>query len=94
MTGYFGVEITDLNQYWTSETYWYSFAGIASISFLSLFFFGRMLMFFSDTLDNLGTKTGSLVKAGTQKVVGLPSRRKMKRDRDRRGPIAPDARDA
>lgn len=51
-------------------------------------------MFFSDTLDNLGTKTGSLVKAGTQKVVGLPSRRKMKRDRDRRGPIAPDARDA
>ncbi|RYP68997.1 hypothetical protein DL769_005384 [Monosporascus sp. CRB-8-3] len=82
MTGYFGVEISDLNDYWTAETYWYSFAGIASLSFLCLFFFGKMLMFFSETLDDLGTQIGKLVGAGIQRVLGWASRRKAERDRN------------
>ncbi len=83
MTGYFGVEIADLNQYWTAETYWYAFAGVASISFLCLFFFGRLLMFFSETLDDMGTKAGKLFQAGTMKVLRWLPRRAKGKDTDR-----------
>ncbi|KAI8629238.1 hypothetical protein F5Y19DRAFT_94509 [Xylariaceae sp. FL1651] len=52
VTSYFSIQIEDLYQYWHGTTYWYSFAVIASVSFISLFFFSRLLMFASDTLDN------------------------------------------
>ncbi|KAI3331794.1 hypothetical protein HD806DRAFT_478301 [Xylariaceae sp. AK1471] len=52
MTSYFSVQITDLFQYWHGTDYWYAFAVIASLSFVSLFFFSRLLMFASDTLDD------------------------------------------
>ncbi|RYP59990.1 hypothetical protein DL770_010097 [Monosporascus sp. CRB-9-2] len=78
MTSYFGVEISDLNNYWTADTYWYSFAWIASLSFLCLFFFGRMLML----LDDLGTQIWRLLGAGGRRVLGWPSRRKAERDRN------------
>ncbi|KAI1826464.1 hypothetical protein F4861DRAFT_545994 [Xylaria intraflava] len=51
LTSYFSVQIEDLYKYWHGTDYWYSFAVVASISFVSLFFFSRLLMFFSDTLD-------------------------------------------
>ncbi|GAP90467.1 putative adp-ribosylation factor protein [Rosellinia necatrix] len=51
LTSYFSVQIEDLYIYWHGTDYWYAFAVIASVSFLSLFFFSRLLMFFSDTLD-------------------------------------------
>ncbi|ORY66346.1 uncharacterized protein BCR38DRAFT_177777 [Pseudomassariella vexata] len=51
MTSYFSIQIEDLYQWWTAGTYWYAFAVIATGSFLCLFFFGRLLMFFSDVLD-------------------------------------------
>ncbi|RYO76522.1 hypothetical protein DL763_010404 [Monosporascus cannonballus] len=82
MTGYFGVEISDLNDYWTAETYWYSFAVIASLSFLCLFFFGRMIMFFSDTLDELRTQIARQFRAGIRRVLGRLSRGKAERDRN------------
>ncbi|KAI1336458.1 hypothetical protein F5Y15DRAFT_207663 [Xylariaceae sp. FL0016] len=56
MTSYFSVQIEDLFQYWTATDYWYSFAVIASVSFVSLFFFGRLLIFFSDVLDEWSSK--------------------------------------
>ncbi|KAI1351180.1 hypothetical protein F5Y01DRAFT_283638 [Xylaria sp. FL0043] len=51
LTSYFSVQIEDLYSYWHGTDYWYAFAVIASISFVALFFFSRLLMFFSDTLD-------------------------------------------
>ncbi|KAI0125762.1 hypothetical protein BJ170DRAFT_446288 [Xylariales sp. AK1849] len=51
MTSYFSIQIEDLYQWWTASTYWYAFAVIAGVSFVSLFFFARVLMFFSDVLD-------------------------------------------
>lgn len=51
MTSYFSVQIEDLYLYWTGKTYWYAFAVIASVSFVSLFFFSRLLMLFSDMMD-------------------------------------------
>lgn len=36
---------------YTGTTYWVAFAVIATLSFLSLFFFSRFLMIVSDVLD-------------------------------------------
>ncbi|RYP27725.1 hypothetical protein DL767_007562 [Monosporascus sp. MG133] len=92
MTGYFGVEISDLNQYWTAETYWYSFAGLVSLSFLCMFFFGRVLMFFIDTLEGLGTRIWKLLRAGSRRVLGWLSRQKVEKDRNA-DPMVADAGD-
>jgi hypothetical protein len=51
MTGYFSVQINDLQGVYTAKDYWYSFAGVMGGSFLALFFFGRLLMWISETLD-------------------------------------------
>ncbi|RYP16468.1 hypothetical protein DL765_005145 [Monosporascus sp. GIB2] len=82
MTGYYGVEISDLNNHWTAETYWHSFAVVASLSVLALFFFGRMIMFFSDKLDELGSQIGRQFRAVIQRVLWRLSRGKAERDRN------------
>ncbi|ROW11241.1 hypothetical protein VMCG_01402 [Cytospora schulzeri] len=51
MTSYFSVQIPDLTSGYTGTTYWVTFAVIATLSFLSLFFFSRFLMIVSDMLD-------------------------------------------
>ncbi|TQN71652.1 hypothetical protein CSHISOI_03871 [Colletotrichum shisoi] len=51
MTSYFSVEIPDLVEHYTPKMYWICFAIIAGLSFISLFFFGRMLETVSDTLE-------------------------------------------
>lgn len=51
MTSYFSVQIPDLADSWTGETYWVTFAVVAAMSFMSLFFFSRLLMVVSDVLD-------------------------------------------
>ncbi|KAI1322002.1 hypothetical protein F5Y16DRAFT_416459 [Xylariaceae sp. FL0255] len=51
LTSYFSIQIADLYEHWTATDYWYPFAVVASVSFVSLFFFSRLLMFASDTLD-------------------------------------------
>jgi hypothetical protein len=50
MTGYFSVQIEELNHY-TSNDYWYSFAVIMVISILGMFFFSRLLMYITEKLD-------------------------------------------
>lgn len=62
LTSYFSIQIEDLYIYWHGTDYWYSFAVIASVSFLSLFFFSRLLMFFSDTLDDWASKIMGLFR--------------------------------
>lgn len=51
MTSYFSVSIPDLTDSYTARTYWIAFAVIASLSFISLFFFSRVLVTVSDVLD-------------------------------------------
>lgn len=53
MTSYFSVQIPELNNAYTAKTYWYAFAVIATVSFVSLFFFSKLLMFFIDILDEV-----------------------------------------
>ncbi|KAI1400337.1 hypothetical protein F4819DRAFT_461672 [Hypoxylon fuscum] len=77
MTSYFSVQIEDLYIYWSGTTYWYSFAVIASVSFISLFFFGRILMFFSDVMDDWAAKIGDWAGTLTRPVrrsMGFKSR--------------------
>ncbi|OTB01525.1 hypothetical protein M426DRAFT_323410 [Hypoxylon sp. CI-4A] len=77
MTSYFSIQIEDLYIYWTGQTYWYAFAVIASVSFLSLFFFSRLLMFFSDVMDDWAAiigDWGSTVLRTIQGWVGMRSR--------------------
>ncbi|OAA59828.1 ADP-ribosylation factor [Niveomyces insectorum RCEF 264] len=52
MTSYFSVQIPQLTDGYTAWTYWGAFAVIASLSFLSLFFFSKVLMFLSERLDH------------------------------------------
>lgn len=51
MTSYFSIQIPDLTDGYTGTTYWVAFAVIATLSFMSLFFFSRLLMVVSDVLD-------------------------------------------
>ncbi|KAF0318758.1 ADP-ribosylation factor [Colletotrichum asianum] len=51
MTSYFSVEIPGLVEHYTPKMYWICFAVIAGLSFVSLFFFSRMLEFVIDVLE-------------------------------------------
>ncbi|CAI0644408.1 unnamed protein product [Colletotrichum noveboracense] len=51
MTSYFSVEIPGLVEHYTPKMYWICFAIIAGVSFVSLFFFSRMLEFVIDILE-------------------------------------------
>lgn len=51
MTSYFSIQIPELTNNYTGTTYWVAFAVVATMSFLSLFFFSRLLMVVSDVLD-------------------------------------------
>ncbi|KAI1265645.1 hypothetical protein F5Y18DRAFT_42029 [Xylariaceae sp. FL1019] len=71
VTSYFSIQIEDLYIYWTGKDYWYSFAVIASVSFVSLFFFSRLLMFASDTLDEWASHISSFVRKLVQRIFGI-----------------------
>lgn len=76
MTSYFSVEIEDLKGVYTRKDYWYSFAVIMSISFLFLFFLGKLLVDITDLLD-------SWMKAasrGCRKFVGRRFARNRKKE--------------
>ncbi|KAI0154496.1 hypothetical protein GGR52DRAFT_549916 [Hypoxylon sp. FL1284] len=68
MTSYFSVQIEDLYIYWTGNMYWYAFAAIASVSFVSLFFFSRILVFFIDVLEDWATVIGNWSGARYQRI--------------------------
>ncbi|KAH8663112.1 hypothetical protein BGZ60DRAFT_412784 [Tricladium varicosporioides] len=62
MTAYFSTQIKGIQDIYTMKDYWYSFAVIMCISFLFLFFFGKLLMLITETLDNSVKKTGKYFK--------------------------------
>ncbi len=57
MTSYFSVQIPDLTNGYTGATYWGAFGVIAAVSFLGIFFFGKLLEALSDSLDSLSRTT-------------------------------------
>ncbi|KAH0424791.1 ADP-ribosylation factor [Colletotrichum camelliae] len=59
MTSYFSVEIPGLVEHYTPKMYWISFAVIAGLSFVSLFFFSRMLEFVIDVLEGWADSVSS-----------------------------------
>ncbi|KAL1903438.1 hypothetical protein Sste5346_000064 [Sporothrix stenoceras] len=73
MTSYFSIQIPDLIDGYTAWTYWGAFAVIASVSFLSLFFFSKVLMFLSERLDHWadGATQWTSERAGLKKRKAL-----------------------
>jgi hypothetical protein len=55
VTSYFSVEIPGFLDSYTDKTYWIAFVIIIGVSFLSLFFFSRMLTFLSEILEEWAT---------------------------------------
>ena len=51
MTSYFSTQISDIQGIYTVKEYWIVFAVMMSISFMGLFFFSRLLMWITETLD-------------------------------------------
>ncbi|EFX06008.1 ADP-ribosylation factor [Grosmannia clavigera kw1407] len=54
--------IPDLTEGYTKWSYWGSFAVIAGVSFMSLFFFSKVLMFLSDWLDHFAERVEGCFK--------------------------------
>ncbi|KAK8032774.1 hypothetical protein PG991_002172 [Apiospora marii] len=76
ITSYFSIQIEDLYKWWNGNTYWYTFAVVATISFLSLFFFSRLLMFFSDVLD----EWAEAISGWPRRLVAIVFRRRVAGD--------------
>jgi hypothetical protein len=85
MTSYFSTQITDLAGVYTSKDYWYSFAVLVSISFLLLFFFSRLLMWVTETLDAWVKNAG---KTFTRVVVRKLRARDAAKDDDEGYPMS------
>ncbi|ROW18067.1 hypothetical protein VPNG_00310 [Cytospora leucostoma] len=80
MTSYFSVQIPDLTDNYTGTTYWVTFAVIATLSFMSLFFFSRLLMVVSDLLDE---KVHQMQTSSWRTIKhGLSGRRKKGKDEE------------
>lgn len=73
MTSYFSVQIPDLTNGYTGTTYWVAFAVVATLSFLSLFFFSRHLMVVSDVIDE---KVNAAQRAAARKVCRIFTRKR------------------
>ncbi|KAH9210573.1 hypothetical protein DL95DRAFT_370770 [Leptodontidium sp. 2 PMI_412] len=76
MTSYFSVQIKDLEGVYTTKDYWYSFAVLMSISFLFLFFFSRLLMYVTETLD-------AWVKKASKSGLHYMTKKLRKRDEEK-----------
>ncbi|KAG4442736.1 hypothetical protein IFR05_001753 [Cadophora sp. M221] len=76
MTSYFSVQIKDLEGVYTTQDYWYSFAVLMSISFLFLFFFSRLLMYVTETLD-------AWVKKASKSGLHYMTKKLRKRDEEK-----------
>lgn len=84
MTSYFSVQIPELTDNYTGATYWVTFAVIATLSFLSLFFFSRLLMVVSDVLDEKVQSIQRSVGRGARRMFSRGGARGVE-DEDKRG---------
>lgn len=51
MTSYFSTELSDIEGKYSLYDYWVGFAVVVSASFVCLFFFSKLLMWVTETLD-------------------------------------------
>lgn len=80
MTSYFSVQVPDLTDGFTGQTYWITFAVIATLSFLSLFFFSRFFLVVSDVLEE---KVHAMQSAAVKKVYrSVTGKKKKEKDVD------------
>jgi hypothetical protein len=75
MTGYFSVQIDDLQGAYTAKTYWVAFAVIMGLSFVALFFFSRLLLTFTESAD-------ARIKQFSQWCASRPWLRRRREDED------------
>lgn len=75
MTSYFSIQVPDLTNNYTGTTYWVSFAVVATMSFMSLFFFSRLLVIVSDYLDEKIANFQNKVGRAVVKLTGSLRRR-------------------
>lgn len=66
MTAYFSVQIPDLTNAYSGTTYWATFAVVLGISLIGLFFFGKVLMKISETLEHYSDQAWSVVSRKKQ----------------------------
>ncbi|CAN8099062.1 unnamed protein product [Discula destructiva] len=78
MTSYFSIQVPELTDHYTGTTYWVSFAVVATMSFLSLFFFSRLLVVVSDVLDEKVSIIEKKVGRSVVKAKGYFSGRQVK----------------
>ncbi|KAH6660561.1 hypothetical protein BKA67DRAFT_641640 [Truncatella angustata] len=78
ITAYFSIQVEDIYTGWTAGDYYYTFAVTISVSFLSLFFFGRLLTALSDALDDWADK----ISDGFRKVFRVITGFKMDDDEE------------
>lgn len=56
MTSYFSTSVPDMVESYSAQTYWVAFGIISSLSFFGLFFFSRLLMFFTEALEDFALR--------------------------------------
>jgi hypothetical protein len=65
VTSFFSIQLPDVLAGYDRHTYWSVFAVTISVSFLSLFFFSRLLMVVSDVMDAASSRFwGNVSKTG------------------------------
>ncbi|KAH8889516.1 hypothetical protein GQ53DRAFT_842826 [Thozetella sp. PMI_491] len=90
VTSVFSVQVTDLTDQYTGAMYWAFFGGTAFLSFLAVFFFGKLLEAVSDNLDSISK---SIIDEAKDKLKSLggdgrrrqpfPPRKKTRREASR-----------
>ncbi|QSZ29059.1 hypothetical protein DSL72_003569 [Monilinia vaccinii-corymbosi] len=67
MTSYFSTQLRDIEDRYSLYDYWVGFAVVVSVSFVCLFFFSKLLMWVTETLDVWAKKLG---RASRHLLVG------------------------
>ncbi|KAM3071193.1 hypothetical protein ACMFMF_007668 [Clarireedia jacksonii] len=76
MTSYFSTQLSGIDNKYTFTDYWVGFAVVVSASFVCLFFFSKMLMWVSETLDSWGKEIGKVLRHWTVGCLRRMERRK------------------
>ncbi|KAK3941849.1 hypothetical protein QBC46DRAFT_381604 [Diplogelasinospora grovesii] len=74
ITAYFSIQIPEITAGYTANSYWGTFGVTLFLSFLSLFFFSKVLVVISDTLEESSAQLAAWFKhvARGQKQKGMP----------------------
>lgn len=81
MTSYFSTQLSDIENKYSLYDYWVGFGVVVSASFVCLFFFSKLLMWVTETLDiwakNLGKASRHLLVGCLRKFEKKKARAKI-----------------